>query len=1105
MLVNTRLDSRQLAAVSWPCRTQAKAQEVDTWARRGQFVRCAGPWFRGGSELAAFMLVAPTLPAAPAPATPPRSAGTDAQPRRAIGLSLRADADRAADALLHRLWLLRGRWRWVVGLEAVLLGAVAALVVMAIAAAASVLLDRVVGGGYLVVRAAIPPALGTALVMAVHRFRQQRDLASWADVRGQRHAQADGELLRTGVELAHQVLAAPGQSAQLGSPLLLVATLEHASAEAAGLEVDVKAIAQRCRRYAGWLAAALAVLAVAALRAPDETAKWFATSDAQAQTAKELGTLVGDMRVEVQPPDYAAAAVAVRQVEGGETAALRGSRLTLTAMPLPGLQIDAVEVQATKAAKPRSERQPVATSASGSIAWQLTVLEGVRYRYWGRDAGGQRLCEVGWRDLTTSDDRAPRAVLSEASSEVEVRPGQTLTVKGEVEDDLGLLQVDLVVTRPGSGVERRPMTVQSGARQASLTEVLQVDTLQLRPGEVAQLHLEASDANPFDSARKGLSDKWRVRMFSADRHHTRVLDAISAMADQWTLRLAERLEKDPAIQKVELAAALKTRAQLAAEEQRSLDGLRACKQLLADDVIAKPRTLNDLDTIERELQEAMAEETQAIVRTEGEASGYSEMRDLYALQRVHAVAIAAQERAVSALAGLARDEHEALMVRQAQQLAATQQQLLTTLEKLANNDAKPLQAEAERMIEDLERQLDQLTAGAQKQAQLVPEEHLNAPASLAGLPRDLGEQRGGLAEVRRLLREGKTRAALEAMRKLSQGLQNALGSKPGEGGAPTAKDEALARLVQELRRGIDHGLDGEGRLRDELRSPAEETQRGQEELLRQVREQVLPQVADWVREVRESLRGPRIVSAQLRRHSSLGLVRQALQSAADALDKARLDSALQALSEAQDGLAAARRAVAQAVPDKDTAQDARRLEQADEKLDRAAQRLRAAMPEPGELLRPASRNRVEALADHQAQVRMGVERVRKHLAESRDSHPALQRQVGERLDHALQLMREAEDALRRTDAQRAFDQSAEVLAALERAAELLQQGAQGRPGAAEPGERAGPGGKEQVEVRSGNAGDAADTYRKDVLKAMQRAGPAGWQERLQRYYKAIAR
>jgi hypothetical protein len=1043
-----------------------------------------------------------------------------------VGLSLRTDADRAADALLHRLWLLRGRWRWVVGVEAVLLGAVAGIAVVAIAATASLFLQRMVGAGYLVVRAAIPPAVGTALVMAIHRFRQQRDLATWAAVRAQRHADADGELLRSGIELAHQVLAGGPQAGQLGSPLLLVATLEHASAEVAGLQADVSAIGLRCKRYGGWLGLFLALMAVVALRAPLETAQWFTAPVDTAQQAKEVGTLVGDQRIDAQAPDYAAAVVQNRREDGGEIAALRGSRLTLSALPLAELQIDSVEVQATGPGKPRSERQPVAqqpgefaaarTAAKravgakaapgpGAIAWQLTLLETVRYRYWGRDASGQLFCEAGWRELKVTADQPPKASLKETSNEIEVRPGQTLTVRGEVEDDLGLLQVDLVVTRPGNGLERRPVTLPPGNRRAAIAEALAVDTLQLRPGEVAQLHLEASDANPFDSARKGTSDKLRIRMFSAERHHGRVLDAIAALADVWTLRLADRLEQDPAGQKVELAAALKTRTALASQEQQAMDGLRACKQLLADDVVAKPRTLMDLDTIERELHEALSEEAQALARTGSEAGGYSELRDLYALQRVHAVAIAAQERAVAALAALARDEQEALLVREAQRLAEIQQKLLTTLEKLANNDAKPLQAEAERLAEELERQIDRLAAQAQKQAQLVPDEHLNAPAALAGLPRDLGEQRTRLAEVRRLLREGKPRQALDEMRHLNQGLAQALGPKPGDPGARTAKDEALERLVQDLRRGIERGLDGEGRLRDELRSPSEETQRGQEDLLRQVREQVLPQLAEGLRELRDGLKSQRMASALLRRHPGLGLARQALESAGEAVEKARLDAALQAIAEAQDGVASARRALAQEPADKDTAQDSRRLDAADERLDRAAQRLREAMPEPGELLRPAARARVEAMADQQAQVRLGVERARKRLSDAGDAHPALQRQVGERLDHGLLLMREVEEALRRADAQRAFEQSAEILDALERASELLKQGGQGTAAAADPGNSGGPGGEAPVEVSSGQAGDAAEVYRKQVLRAMQRSSPAGWQDRLQRYYKAIAR
>jgi hypothetical protein len=134
-----------------------------------------------------------------------------------------------------------------------------------------------------------------------------------------------------------------------------------------------------------------------------------------------------------------------------------------------------------------------------------------------------------------------------------------------------------------------------------------------------------------------------------------------------------------------------------------------------------------------------------------------------------------------------------------------------------------------------------------------------------------------------------------------------------------------------------------------------------------------------------------------------------------------------------------------------------------------------------------------------------VERARKRLSDAGDAHPALQRQVGERLDHGLLLMREVEEALRRADAQRAFEQSAEILDALERASELLKQGGQGTAAAADPGNSGGPGGEAPVEVSSGQAGDAAEVYRKQVLRAMQRSSPAGWQDRLQRYYKAIAR
>jgi hypothetical protein len=92
-------------------------------------------------------------------------------------------ASRAADALVRRLWLVRGRWRWITSAEAILLGLVAALVVAGLGLAVAAVLHRSDGAGLILSWTALVPAVGTIATMLVHRWRSQRDLATWAQVR----------------------------------------------------------------------------------------------------------------------------------------------------------------------------------------------------------------------------------------------------------------------------------------------------------------------------------------------------------------------------------------------------------------------------------------------------------------------------------------------------------------------------------------------------------------------------------------------------------------------------------------------------------------------------------------------------------------------------------------------------------------------------------------------------------------------------------------------------------------------------------------------------------------------------------------------------------
>lgn len=1020
-------------------------------------------------------------------------------------------AGRTAAALWARLLLVRGRWRSVTAIEAQLLALVAGTAILALSLAVATLAGKSRGAFGLLWPIAAVPALGTALAMGIHRALQQRQLGRWAALRAIRHSpQTDGELLRSGIELAVRVRREG--TAAVGSAWLVAATLAEADQQVAGLEADVAAIGVRCRRYGAWLLLLLLVGGLVRARAPEAAGAWFANPLPAEQAVREVGTLVGDVRLAVQPPAYAARAVQPQTEEQGETAALRGSKITVQANALPGFDVDAVELQAGTGKAARTERQPVATLEGRGQVFQTTLLDNTRYRFAGKDAAGNPVREAGWRELRTVADQPPKVTLTQPTGEIEVRPGQTLNLAGTVDDDLGLLQIELAIARGGTGgLDRRPLAVVHGSQHQDVREAVAVDSLQLGPGETALVQLEAADTNPFDGARKGVSDKLRVRMFSAERHHARALDQLRQLADVWALRLADRLERDPSQQKVDLPTALKGRGEMAAAEKKALDSLRAVRLLLGDDVQAKNRSAADLAAIEKAVAEVLGDEDRALVRLNDGAApanddaGIGESRQLYAVQRHHALVIAAEEAAVAALTDLAGDELEMALKRDARALGQSTDKLLDTLEKLAENNSAPLQAEAERLIDGVEQQLEKLSATAAETARLVPSEHLNARALQASsAQRDLHDQRAAMADVRRLLREGKVREAMERLRQMRDQMAAGAGNE-----GKTAEDQALDTLLQDLRRGIGRAQDGQGRVRDDLRGPAEEQARAQEEYFRKVRETALPQIGEMLQQARELLRPGRLASATAKRHAGLGDVRQALDAAQEAVDKGQLDQALQHIAEAQDGMAAVRRALQQEDDLHEMAKaaaDGRRVDAAYDKLNRAAQKLREALPEPSELLRPATQGRLENLAEAQARIRLALERLRRKLGESGDAQPALQEQVGERIDHAAQAMRGSEDSLRRSDARRAFEQTAEALDALERARDMIRQGEGKGQKRSDDSQAVGmDSGEAKVDVGTGEANPQAQRYRQELLKAMQGKAPPSFKERLERYYKAIGR
>lgn len=1020
-----------------------------------------------------------------------------------------------AATLLAQTLRRRQLWRRLIGAELLLL---ALLFFLAMAGLGAVVLVAIGEAGAVPWLALAAGLLGLSLAgwHAALRLRVSRNLGRWAaeQIILFSPGAADAEALRSALDLASRTgrEGALGGGLRLGSAQLVARSIAAGSASLAGLDEARRQLRLRLRQYGVLLGISLAAWAWSVVATPQVWRTLLEPPGRTPPAAREVGTLIGDAHLRVEPPAYARAAVDVRHEDSGEANVLRGSRVTVTAAQLPAYTVQSVELESLVPGGVRGEVVPVAPAGGERVQWTRTALEPMRYRYRGLDARGLPVRELGFRDLALLPDAPPSAIIRSPEAEIEVRPGQSVAVLGEVSDDIGLSLVNLVIARPATGVERRPVALPAdGVRKAVVKEAIAVDALQLRPGEVALVHIEAADHNPLDGRLRSASSKVRIRMFSAERHHAHNLDQLAELTAFWTQRLGDRLEQDPvALQSTALATALRARAGMADQELRGVDGLRALREALQEDVLSRKSTVADLGEIERRLGEQLGDEARVVHRMDPAETGYGAVRELYALQRHHALVLAAQEESVLALAALASTEHQGALARDGKSLAEAEKQLLSTLEKLADGHAAPLQAEAERLLDTVEQQLERMAAAAQKQAHIVPYEHVNEQGlDATGLQRDLGDHRQSLAEVRRLLRAGKTREALDEMRRIQAAMQAVTGNlQQGIDRQRSAEEQALERLAQELRRGIARAQQGQGQLRDDLRPSAEEQHRAAAEHLRSARNTIIPQVIQLLNEAREQIRPQRLTTPALHGSRPLAGARTALGTALGALEDTQIDGALQALTEVEDLLGAARRSLRGEDEDLPPAAraDAHRLGAAAERVARAAARLREALPPAYEMLRPPTRAKLEDNSMQQEQLRRALDKVRAQLAAGAGAHPAMQRQVGDRLQHALQTMRETAEALQRYDAARAFEQTAETLDALERALGLLEsQGGQPSPQPA-AGAQVGHGeGGDPVELRTGKPGEDGERFRQDVLRAMQGRVPGGFRERLDRYYKAISR
>ncbi|HEY2574158.1 MAG TPA: Ig-like domain-containing protein, partial [Verrucomicrobiaceae bacterium] len=190
----------------------------------------------------------------------------------------------------------------------------------------------------------------------------------------------------------------------------------------------------------------------------------------------------------IVPPAYSGLPGKTIAEEQGDMAALEGSTVKL--------QVKTNEPVNRAAATifPSTSTLPVTIDASGSLrtefivdgrsdSWQLALTA--------KETGFTNDEASPWR-IETIPDLPPTAAITEPHEQIEVRSDDTIQIKGEASDDIGLAKIELSFAINGADWTSTTVTEKSG-KEAKIATTLKLAPLPVKAGDAVLVKLVATD------------------------------------------------------------------------------------------------------------------------------------------------------------------------------------------------------------------------------------------------------------------------------------------------------------------------------------------------------------------------------------------------------------------------------------------------------------------------------------------------------------------------------------------------------------------------------------------------------------------------------------
>ncbi|HLL55099.1 MAG TPA: DUF4175 family protein [Myxococcaceae bacterium] len=839
------------------------------------------------------------------------------------------------------------------------------------------------------------------------------------------------------------------------------------------------------------------------------------TPEAVAAVSAHREPITGDIELTYRYPAYTG--LAPRTVPGtsGEITAPAGTEVQLKTHADRDVSRAEVEMN--------GQRFPLEVSGKRDLSGTLVLDKPGTYAFVFLKATGREVARGPDMPIHVDADQAPQVVIQAPGEELEIDPGQKVSLKFEASDDYGLSQLELVYKLPGKAEEvRLPMRRDEGRRTKGLF-TWDLGTIKVSPGDRITYSVEAKDNDAVQGPKKGASRTHVLKVYSAAEHRRAALEKAEALWERLVIQLADRME-GPDRQEPKSPEKVAGHAQVDEAGKQLAGDFTAAAQEIAAERDAPEEIWTALVNIAQSMRPKVLATTEA-------RKAYVRYQRLMPkdvswgkrLASITAQEIAELEKDVLYLESLL-DRQKLLDLQEvAKQLANERRELTSLIEDFQRTKDPKVQEDILRQIEALRGRIDELMQRMGELSKGIRDEHLNSEALQQMMQeKDMGS---ALDEVEQMVREGNADEALKKMAELSQELEQMMQNLDG------AQQEFGEQQFPELAEKFQ-------KFSDELKKTAEEQKRVAQqtkEISDAYRQKMKERLQERARALRDQLMeqaqrvskdyqtlGNEEFSQQAER--PLEEVQAELDNLQNALKVEDFDLALEAAQRAQsaandlESYAQQQKRmdeVYQRPPEmrKESDKLAQRLEKNSKQVEDIAQKLQNLFPSPGQMMSEADKEKLRKLTQEQRQLEQRAEGLRQQMEEMEQTAPIFgedameqMNQVSERMDGAAQKMDAKDPGRGHSEQKAALDQLAQLQQQMQQ-----QRGKQKKGGMPLPmfaGRKEGWGqnqSQQKVEIPDEDQFQAPKEFRKDLLEAMKQGAPDKYRDQVKRYYEELVK